>query len=448
MGGNGKLNPATAGQIELTIDHLGEDAAGRATYRAPGRRPRRFRVPGTLPGERVQGEIVFGSKTGLSVAYPTEIIEASGDRIEARCPHAVACGGCDLLHARLSAQHRFKREAIARCLGIPLQDVEPVVPSPRSHGYRALAKLVVGPNRTLGSYRPRGHTVQDMAGCRVHAPEVEAIADATRAWLRRATGGVDLRYLLIRGSLAEGRAIVVLVSRRPAATSLRRLAEHLAERPDVAQVFVHMNDSGGGALLTRGPMDRLHDKGPVFEQLGPVRQMLSPKGFSQVNPLAAAELYRRVVDELRPAGHTFVDLYAGSGGVSLSLVAAGARHVTAVERDPQAVAAAREAAVFGGMGDRLTVIEGEVHEVIGQFRGVRVDGVVLNPPRKGAGPEVMAGLAALGYERLVYVSCNPASLARDLGDTSLSVTRVTPVDLFPHTRHIETLLVATRRPAL
>lgn len=425
----------------LTIEDLGDDAAGRAN--GPGGA---FRVPGTLPGERVRARVVFASKRGRSVAHPWQVDRASPDRVEAPCPHAVVCGGCDLLHARMSLQHAFKRAAVARALERPLERVDPVVPSPRIYGYRALAKLVVR-GRTLGSYRPHSHVVQNMAGCRVHAVEVERVVEAARRWLAVARP-VALRYLIVRGSLAEGRAIVVLVGRRPACERIADLARVLAARFDVAQVFFHVNDDDGDALLSGGAIELLHDAGPVFEQLGAVRQMLSPRGFLQVNPLAAAELYRRVVSALAPKGRRFVDLYAGSGGVSLSLLSAGARHVTAIENNRDAAVAARSAAGVDGMEGRLRVLTSDVREGLGRWQDGPVDGVVMNPPRKGAGLEVMRRLASLPFDRLVYVSCNPASLSRDLADVPFEVERVTPVDLFPHTRHVETILVARRRPTL
>lgn len=430
MGGGRELT--VHAEIEaLTAEGLG---AGRTDSGQPAR------VAGALPGERVALTVQHVGKDGTHYGVVAAVVRAAPERVPVACPHFLACGGCDLLHLELGAQRDHKRALVAEALGF--ERVAPTVASPRSTGYRALAKLVVGPGGILGSYRPRTHDVEDMRGCVVHAPEAERVVDAARDALIGA-GPHDLRYVLVRASLLEGRAVVTLVTRGgppPAA-----LVAALAAREDVARVVHHVHDGDGDALWGPGPTTVLLDRGPVREAVGPVHQSLEAGAFVQINPGAAGLLYATAVAAAAPAGKRVLDLYAGSGGVSLAMLAAGASSVVAVESVPAAAAAARAAAEAQGVADRLEVRAAPVEAALDALRGFDV--VSVNPPRKGLGAEVVAGLGALGAPRVVYVSCNPASLARDVAglvEHGYQVEAVTPVDLFPHTRHVETVLVLAR----
>lgn len=405
------------------------------------------RIRGALPGERLRIAVEHVGKDGIRYGRAQGVLRASGDRVDPGCPHFLACGGCDLLHASYPAQLGLKRARVAAALGLAVEAVDPTLPSPRVFGYRAFAKLVAGPGGVLGSYRPRTHDVQDMAGCRVHAPEAEGVVDAARAHL--AVAPVDLRYLLVRASLDEGRAVVTLVVRDRGARGLEGLVRALSARKDVARVVVHVNPADGDALWDpEGETAVRYDEGPVQARLGPVRQALEAGAFSQVNPLAAAELYRRAVGGADAAGRRVLDLYAGSGGLSLALLAAGAARVHAVESVPAAIDAAQAAAAASGVQDRLSTEVARVEAALEDLRPEDAEVVVLNPPRKGAGGEVMRRVFALDPERVVYVSCNPDSLARDLeaAPDGWRLARVTPVDMFPHTRHVETVAVLEPGP--
>ena len=431
--------------VRATIDALSAEALGlgRTDAGAPAR------VAGALPGERVEVTVQHTGRDGTRYGVAGRVLDPAPDRVDAGCRHFLACGGCDLLHLDLAAQRAHKRRWVAEALGLPLARVGPTVASPRAFGYRALAKLVVGPGGVLGSYRPRTHDVEDMAGCVVHAPEAERVVDAVRAALAAGEPG-DLRYVLVRASLLEGRAVVTLVTRGGAPAPA--VVAALERRPDVARVVHHVHAGAGDALWGDGPTAVLLDRGPVLEQVGSARQSVEAGAFLQVNPGAAGALYARAVADAEPAGRRALDLYAGSGGVSLALLAAGAASVVAVESVPAAAAAARAAAVEVGVEGRLEVWGAEVEVALRRLLapgapGPQLEVVTVNPPRKGLGAAVVAGLGALGAPRLVYISCNPASLARDVAGLAAhgyAVGAVTPVDLFPHTRHVETVLVLTR----
>jgi len=337
------------------------------------------------------------------------------------------------LHAPYAVQLAAKRARVVRAHGF--ENVEETVPSPRVFGYRALAKLVVGPGGVLGSYRARSHDVADMLGCVVHAPEAEAIVDAMRA-----LPFLGIRYVLVRASLAEKRAIVVLVTRDEDARGAEVIAGALEKRDDVAAVYHHVNASSGDELLGPGPHRALFDKGTVHETIGSLRYALEPGAFAQVNPLAAAELYARAVAVAAPAGKRVLDLYSGSAGLALAFARAGASEVVAVESIAAAVRAGERSALINDAKIRF------VHARAEEAPLEHFDLVVLNPPRKGASREVLERITQIKPAQLLYVSCNPDTLARDLALLEhYTLARAIPVDLFPHTRHVETIALALRR---
>lgn len=436
MGGDGKLTRDVA---LSAVDILAVGADGQGHGRSPDGRD--VRVPGVLPDERVAVAVHHVRRDRLHFAHLSRVEVASPARRPAPCPHFLRCGGCDFLHADIEWQRAWKRRRVAEALGRPVSEVSPTVASPRSIAYRTSVKLVRGPGPRLGSYAPRSHDVVDMRGCRVHAEAPEAIADGVRDFLLDQPQ-VAFRYLLIRSSAAEGRAVVTVVVRSAERDTIGPVVDALARRPEVAQVRLHVNDDPGDGLLTDGPDEIVYDDGrAVIERLGAVEQNLTTGAFSQVNPHAAARLYAEVVAAVAPEGAEVLDLYAGSGGIALSLLAAGAARVTAVEAHVGAVTVARRSAA-PRFADRFEALASTVESAL----AVAPDfgRVVVNPPRKGLSPEVTSRLASRSWRRLVYVSCNPDTLARDIEALGGRVTRVVPVDLFPQTRHVETVLLLER----
>lgn len=406
--------------------------------------PHPVEVPGTLPDEEVRVHVEHVGRR-RSYARGVHVVSPSPHRVEAGCPHFLACGGCQLLHAEGRFQRRLKRGWVADALGRRPDEVDAVIPSPRDLGYRAFAKLVVGPGGVLGSYRPRTHDVQSMAGCRIHAAPVERIAEAVRADFEAHGVPSGLRYVLIRASMAEGAALVTLVTAKDDAPGLAELSARLGALEVVQAVSQHVNPSEGDALWGDGPTYPLVAKGPLFEHVGPIVQDLLSGAFSQVNPEGAALLYEHVAEALAGAGRV-ADLYAGSGGIAQTIRLHGAERVVAVEATP-AAAAALDGAAERWNAERpgsFEVRHGDVEAHLDALRGV--DAAVVNPPRRGLAPKLTRALVERGPLRLVYVSCNPASLARDLEElgSAYDVERVTPFDLFPQTRHVETVVILGR----
>ena len=436
MGGRRELEP-----LSVAVDRVAADGVGVGW--APG--GTEVRLPGVLPQEAVDAEIIHVRRDRVHFGRVARVTRAARSRIAPGCRHFLRCGGCDFLHADMAWQRPWKRARVADALGLPLAAVSPTAASPDDLHYRHLIKLVVGPNGVLGSYAPRSHDVVDMRGCVVHAKAGEAIADDVRRCMRDRSD-LRLRYVVIRISRTEGRAVVTLITRSDDRPTVAPLVQRLSARPEVGQVRVHINDSDGDALFARDGDDVVYDDGqPVVERIGSIGQHLASGAFAQVNPAAAAVLYDRVVAGLQPQGEPVADLYAGSGGIALTLLTEGAGHVFAVESNRAAAAAARASGNAAGWGARLSVTANTVENALPDLPDL--DRIVVNPPRKGLSETTAGLLAARRWRRLVYVSCNPDSLARDVARLGGEVASVVPVDLFPQTRHIETVLTIVRSKA-
>jgi 23S rRNA (uracil1939-C5)-methyltransferase len=371
-------------------------------------------VADLLPGERAEVAIDHHSphKPEAWGRILRRISGPSPGRVAPLCPGFGRCGGCVWQHlaypAQLAAKHARVAAALAEVPAVATGAVEvaAVRPSPELTGYRNKGKYVVGQrgdHLVLGAYAPRSHQVVDTLGCRVVAPIIDEVAiwvrgAAERAGLvaydERARTG-ELRYVIVRE--AGGDVMVVLV------------VAHLVER--LAGVAVEV---GAGEFL-------------------------------QVNRAQAAAMYARVTElaEVRP-GTQAIDLFAGLGGIGLHLARAGAT-VIAVEIDRDAVAQLRRAAQHAGLP--LTAIAGDAGDVRGQL-GARPDVVVVNPPRKGLSGGARAFLAELAAPAIVYVSCGPDALGRDLvalAGHGYTPDVIEPFDLMPGTAQVETI-VRLRRP--
>lgn len=403
-------------------------------------------IEGALPGEAVEVELQHLGKGRRAYGRVRAVHAASPARRAVSCPNVGECGGCSLLHADLSWQREAKRAWVAEALQLSGDAVEPLIASPDPLGYRALVKLVVGADGQLGSYARRSHRVVDMTGCRVHAEICEGVADRARAFLKsdgrsRGPEGCGLRYLVLRASMSADRLGVTLVGASLEHPGLVRMAEALAADPKVGWIVFHENaDLQSDAIFGPGPSRLWLDRFEVVEQVGPVIQDLRSGAFAQVNPKAAARLYQRLGELVDARGRRVLDLYSGSGGIGLSFLAWGAASVTAVERHPLATEAARAAAQTMGLSARFEAIQGAAEDA--PFHDA-FDLVVLNPPRKGVAPELPARIARSQVKEILYVSCQPRSLARDLAALQtlggFELRQVCPVDLFPHTRHVETI---------
>jgi 23S rRNA (uracil1939-C5)-methyltransferase len=440
--------------LELRIEAVDDEGAGVGP--AGGRT---IHVAGALPGELVRAFVEHQSPhRPESWARLVEVLERSPARREPPCPASARCGGCALQHAAYDEQLRLKadlvRRALARHPALASVEVAACLPAPAETRYRDQAKFVVARIRgriVPASYAPSSHRPIDMTGCLVPEAPVQEAAEAAVAVAaaagvpvydeRRRTG--LLRYVVARANV-RGQVLVVLVAAAdfPEADSVAR--DLRARCPAVAGVVLDVNQTTGGAILG-GAGRTLDGTDSLEEEVGPVRLTLGARAFFQVNRDQAAHLYALCAQAAEPAPtDVLLDLYSGVGGIALTL-APQVAHIVGIESSPEAVAAARDAAASAGLGARCDFRCGEVGALLA---GVdRADVVVLDPPRKGCEPAVLERVAALRPRRIVSVSCDPHSLARDLARlAALGYTTplVQPLDLFPGTAHVECIAALAR----
>ncbi|HEU4731058.1 MAG TPA: 23S rRNA (uracil(1939)-C(5))-methyltransferase RlmD [Kofleriaceae bacterium] len=417
-----------------------------------------------LPGERA--EVVIDHRSPHTADAWGRVLRRLGppspDRVAPVCPGFGRCGGCVWQHlaypAQLAAKHARVAAALAEVPSVAsgALAIAAVRPSPEITGYRNKGKYVVGhsgDHLRLGAYAPRSHDVVDTLGCRVVAPIIDEVATWVRGAAEQAqiaayderqrTG--ELRYVIVREAEGDVMVVLVVAPRTPRA-KLDRVARALARHPAVHSVVAVENDRRDGAIVpSGGGATVLLGQGHLVESFAGAGVEVGAGEFLQVNRAQAAAMYARVTElaEARP-GIVAVDLFAGLGGIGLHLARAGAT-VIAVEIDRDAVAALRRAAQHAGLP--VTAIAGDVSDVRGQL-GARPDVVVVNPPRKGLSGSARAFLAELAAPILVYVSCGPDSLGRDLvalAGHGYTPDAIEPFDLMPGTAQIETV-VRLRRP--
>lgn len=459
------LANAKVPRVKADVTAHGLDDAGCGVGDADGRR---LHVADLLPGERAEVAIDHASphKPEAWARVVRRLGPPSRERVAPACPAFGRCGGCTWQHLAYPAQLAAKRARVVAALGATPVTVADVRPSPAELGYRNKGKYVVGAagigDVILGAYAPRSHRVVDTLGCRVVAPIIDEVAVWLRGAVTRAglvpydeqTRAGELRYAIVRES--EGDVMIVLVvTSAVVRAKLESVANAMANHPAVRGIVAITNDRRDGAIVPSGSAAWvLLGHGYLVEHLAGVPIEVGAAEFLQVNRAQAAAMYARVAElaqrphlpggSAQAADRTYraVDLFAGLGGIGLHLARAGIE-VVAVEIDRDAVAQLRRAAVAANLP--LTAIAGDAGKIDDDVRatlGDAPDVVIVNPPRKGlGGAERLVG--ELGAATVVYVSCGPDSLGRDL--TALAgygyrADVIEPFDLMPGTAQVETVV--------
>ena len=401
-----------------------------------------------VPGDRVRARVTAVEKR-FARARMVEVVSPSPDRIAPPCPVADRCGGCQwqpVRYARqLAAKERAVRDAIERIGGWPAPDVRPIVPSPAEWRYRNKARYSVSVRDGLlvAGYNERSsHDIVPIERCPLNrerldetlAAAVNLLGTAPFARMRE-----SLVAIACRESAGSGETIVRLIIEGDA--DVQVFADALAVRcPGLTGVTRNR-------AVRRVPRpDRIvRGEGYLTEHVGDYRYRVAAATFFQVNPLATPALVDLVREAAGLTGsESLVDLYGGAGLFAVAL-GKSAGSVTLVESDPGAVADARRILPDTGLGD-ARIIETDAERLPALVGGA--DAIVCDPPRGGAGKRALAAMDRLKARRLVYVACDPTSLARDsamLREMGWNLAWARPVDLFPHTYHVETVARFERR---
>jgi 23S rRNA (uracil1939-C5)-methyltransferase len=379
------------------------------------------------------------------------------------CPHFPRCIGCPFIGIPYPEQLARKREIVAKCLDVyPALaglEVPPVIAAPHRLGYRARVKLVVrasGGEIATGLYVPETHRVMDISSCAVHPRPVNQVIWYLKRkcvelkiipYDERVDSG-ELRYLDLRYSFAHREVSVTLVTRHREFPQAGPLARALTRKfSSVNGVIQNINEQRGNVIW--GDRYRvLAGRDTLLEKIGSLAMAFPAGVFSQANPASAKNLYHMVAEMAGLTGQdTALDLYCGVGPISLTL-AQGARLVWGIDDSLLSIDAAKQNARRNGFGN-CRFHHGDVGERIAGAKSSlgRIDCVVVNPPRKGVQAAALSALAALRAPRIVYVSCEPSSLARDLDQLlrqGYQVSRLRPLDMFPQTDQVETVALLQR----
>jgi 23S rRNA (uracil1939-C5)-methyltransferase len=447
-------------ELELTIDRLAYGGNGVARLDGFVVFVRRG-----LPGDRVRARVTKVQRRHAE-ALATEVLEPSAQRVEAPCAHYPACGGCrfqDLAYeAQVAAKEDQVRDALSRIGGIAEPPLEPILPSEEVFHYRnkleySFTQLEDGP--TLGFHKAgRWDEVLEIEQCWLTNDLGNAIRNTVREWARgERLVGYDqaeqtgyLRHLVVREGRNTGQVLVVLVTAPGEKFDAGHFVDVLRRFPEVRSI--HWAENGSPAEVTNLPTQLLWGDEAIEEELCGLRFRVRPNAFLQTNTAMAERLYGIARDFASLTGHeTVYDLYCGIGTIGLAL-ARDALTVWGIEVSEESVACALENADLNGITN-AAFFAGNVGQSLEDLhdRSGDPDVVVVDPPRAGLAGKALRRLGRIGAPRIVYVSCNPTTLASDLkqlrADFGYELLRARPVDMFPHTPHVETVALLERRPA-
>ena len=414
-------------------------------------------VPGAIRGEEIDLRVTKVMKTAAAGEIAA-IRRPSPERREPACPWFGQCGGCTFQHMTYAEELRAKeqrvRDALLR-LGGTRVAVEEMLEAPCVEQYRNKSQYPVGADGTVGFYRARSHQVVPVERCLIQSPQADRAAEALRRWMARyrvpaydeKTGKGLVRHLYVRVNRA-GEALICVVANGRRLPREPELAALLREAvPSMAGLVLNTNTQRSNVIL--GDRYRtIWGESYLMDTLQGLEFRLSVPSFYQVNREQAEVLYSKALEFAGLRGtETVLDLYCGTGTITLCL-ARGAYRAIGAEIVPEAIEDARENAARNGV-QNAEFFCGDASAVAARLaeEGLRPDVVVVDPPRKGLAEDVVETIAAMGPERVVYVSCDPGTLGRDVkrfAALGYEARRCAAVDLFPRTAHVETVLLLTR----
>jgi len=420
-------------------------------------------VDGPIKGEEVEIKIIEVKKN-YAVGKLVKILKASPDRVEPLCKVYNRCGGCSLQHMSYDATLKFKTdlvtENIRRIGGLQGVVVHDTIGMDNPFNYRNKAQFPVGIQRgelVVGFYAKRSHDIVNSHMCLIQHSDCDKAKLIVKRFLEEnkisiydeTTGKGLVRHIMTRVGFKTGEMMVVLVINGNTLPKQDLLVKRLtAEMPQIKSIVLNINTANTNVILGSKNIVLFGEEN-ITDYIGNFKFKISPLSFYQVNPVQTELLYNKALEYAGLTGEeTVFDLYCGIGTISLFL-SQKAKKVYGVEVVEDAIRDAQENAKLNGV-DNVEFIVGEAEKIIPDMydKGIRADVVVVDPPRKGCDGVVLDTLVNMSPERIVYVSCNPATLARDmafLSERGYEVLEVQPVDMFPWSSHVEcvTLMCAS-----
>lgn len=419
-------------------------------------------IKDALPGDVIRAK-VLKVKKAYGYARLMEILTPSPDRIEPICPLHRSCGGCQIQALSYEKQLEYKEEKVRNQLirigGFANPPLLPVIGMEEPYHYRNKAQFPVGRDRegriVTGFYASRTHSIIPNTDCVLGVPENQEILKIILEFMEKegispydeVSGEGLVRHVLIRKGFATGELMVCLVINGERFPGIERLADRLFAIPGMTSLTLNVNRENTNVIMGE---KLLPVRGETFitDRIGSIRYQISPLSFYQVNPVQTRKLYETALNYVGLTGTEIVwDLYCGIGTISLFL-AQKAGKVYGVEVVPEAIADAGKNAEINGIAN-AEFYEGKAEEILPRMyreEGIRADVIVVDPPRKGCDRACLDTMLSMAPKRIVYVSCDSATLARDLKilcEGGYELKEVQPVDMFPQTAGVENVALMT-----
>jgi len=423
-------------------------------------------IEGALQEEKVKVKIV---KVKKSYAYGKllEIIEKSEGREEPKCSNYKRCGGCSIQHMNYKKQLDFKWNRVKDCIskigGISEEIVNyPIGMNENPYRYRNKVQLPIGKVNdeiVIGFYAPRSHNIINIDSCLIQDEVADKVAKLTKEWINKykiEPSTIDgefnpkgiLRHIMIRKAFKTGEVMVVLVATKEKVPFIDEFKKIIIENIEgIKSIVLNVNPKNTNVILGEKCIT-LYGEDTIQDYIGNFKFNISPLSFFQVNPKQTEILYNKALEYANLTGkETVFDAYCGTGTITLFL-SQKAKKVYGVEIIEPAIINAKENARINNV-DNAEFFVGKSEEIIPQLinEGIKADTIVVDPPRKGCDIKLLDAIGETKPEKIVYVSCDPSTLARDLKileEKGYKTVKVQPVDMFPQTSHVETVVLMSR----
>jgi len=423
-------------------------------------------IEGAILGEKVKALIV---KVKKNYAYGKllEVIEASEERVEPKCRVYKRCGGCTVQHMSYKKQLDYKFERVKDCVakigGLDSLLVEYPIGMEKPERYRNKVQLPVGIVKgelSIGFYASRSHNIINIDTCLIQDEVADKVANITRNWMIKfniSAASIDgsfnknglIRHVMIRKGFTTNEVMVVLVSTKRDIPNLDRFIEEIKEKIDgIKSIILNVNKENTNVILGQECIT-LWGEDTITDYIDDFKFNISPLSFFQVNPVQTEKLYSKALEYAGLTGEeTVFDAYCGTGTITLFL-SQKAKKVYGVEIIEPAIINARENARINNV-DNAEFFVGKSEEIIPELieKGIKPDVIVVDPPRKGCDIKLLDAIGKAKPKKVVYVSCDPSTLARDLKileEKGYKTEKVQPVDMFPHTSHVETVVKLSQK---
>jgi 23S rRNA (uracil1939-C5)-methyltransferase len=413
-------------------------------------------IEGALPGENVLSRIILVKKT-YAVGKLMEVIKSSEERAQPVCPIYKSCGGCSIMHESYTSQLNFKEKKVydnlERIGALNLDNIKCNNIIGMKEPFRYRNKVIVPVREEkgqvkMGFFSKKSHSIAEFETCFIQFTEADEILCIVRNWID--VNGIrayneekhsgEIRDIMIRKGFVTGEIMVVIIALKENISGLNLLKEKLLKIRGIKSIILNINNKRTNVALGDKSV-LLWGQDYIIDKISDLKFKIGANSFFQINPAGTEILYKKALEfaDIKE-GDKVIDAYCGAGTISL-FVASKAKKVTGVEIVPEAIENAKENADLNKITN-ADFICGKSEEIIPELvdKGDKIDIVVVDPPRKGCERVLLEAIAKAEIKRMVYVSCDSATLARDLNildGLGYQVLEVQPVDMFPETGHVE-----------